>query len=1079
MRPLRWLALAIFALSTSAFAQVPNLIGYQGRLLKADGTPEIGSKSFAFSLFSADSGGTAIWSETQTLALSDGYYATMLGSTQPLDSTVLDGRLLYLELSIDGTALSPRQQVASVPYAVMAGSVKGGVVDAAELRVGGTTVIDSTGKLTGPATASYSAGSGLSLNGTAFSLVTTCAMDQVLRWNGTDWLCADAINLIAGDGLLRSGATLAVMPCSAGQILKHNGTSWTCAADDKNPGTVTAVTAAPGSPLSVTNGSSTPEIAIAKASASSDGYLSAADYQAFAGKAAGSGGTGYIQNQSAGPQANANFVISGSGTANGGLVSSGRTSAIGAPGNSALAATGAAFGPCSGSVSIAAGTDSLVGDGAAKFASELAMGDVIVISSGGGSQYFQVQSVSGDSAAKVSPAAPVGVLMGSMRVQKPVAQLLKNGGAPAMVVSGQGFVGIGTAPEVELDVRGNVNVNGFLNYRPSGLACADQQVLKWDNAGSRWVCGTDANAGGTVTSVIAGTGLSGGTITGAGTIALANTAVAPGSYGSASQIPNFTVDSQGRLIAAGTSAISVGDASITSLSVGKIASGAGSYLGYMPNNVACADGQVLKWDTAGSRWICGTDAVNPGTVTSVTATGPLSVATGTTTPAISITQANSTTNGYLSSTDWNAFAGKLATVSATAPITGSGTATSPLAMAPASSAADGYLSSADWNAFSAKVGSVGATANGGLVSGGTATAPTLGLPACAAGQVMKFNGTAWACAADAVNPGTVTSVSAAAGTPIAVATGSSTPVLSMPPASAAADGFLAAADFAAFAAKPNITGGNLIDWKPDPARWSALGNTSAIATNADTKEGSASFEFVTTVNGGAAYTYGDLIPVDPSRRYEGRVWARLMNGAGTFYAGFASYDATKKLLPGNPGSFNYNLALGVTLPSAWTLYTASFTGEGTANANFPVGTRFIKPLVVVNFGNVGATRVSGFYMSEVGANAVEAATGLALKTCAGRTTASQWMPYGGAGSCTMYVNVDTTACGFTAGTIPYYFTSVGGDTSHFYTVGGTSVYGATATGFTVYLANTPWACASVGTPHVAYNWHINWTAMGR
>lgn len=51
---------------------------------------------------------------------------------------------------------------------------------------------------------------------------------------------------------------------------------------------------------------------------------------------------------------------------------------------------------------------------------------------------------------------------------------------------------------------------------------------------------------------------------------------------------------------------------------------------------------------------------NTGTVTSVSGTAPISVATGTTTPAITIAQATTSVSGYLSSTDWNTFNGKQA-----------------------------------------------------------------------------------------------------------------------------------------------------------------------------------------------------------------------------------------------------------------------------------------------------------------------------------------------------------------------------------------------------------------------------------
>ncbi len=67
------------------------------------------------------------------------------------------------------------------------------------------------------------------------------------------------------------------------------------------------------------------------------------------------------------------------------------------------------------------------------------------------------------------------------------------------------------------------------------------------SAGLTWIpAGGGGGGTGTVTSITAGTGLNGGTITTAGTIDLADTTVSPGSY----TYGSFTVDQQGRLTAA-------------------------------------------------------------------------------------------------------------------------------------------------------------------------------------------------------------------------------------------------------------------------------------------------------------------------------------------------------------------------------------------------------------------------------------------------------------------------------------------------------------------------------------------------
>lgn len=114
---------AVLLLRTLTYAQVPLVLGYQGRLLGADGLPVSGPVGMEFGLY--DAAGSKIWSESQTVGLTDGFYATYLGSVTPLGG-VVDGRDLFLELSVNGTTLAPRQRIASVPYALACKSIVGG-----------------------------------------------------------------------------------------------------------------------------------------------------------------------------------------------------------------------------------------------------------------------------------------------------------------------------------------------------------------------------------------------------------------------------------------------------------------------------------------------------------------------------------------------------------------------------------------------------------------------------------------------------------------------------------------------------------------------------------------------------------------------------------------------------------------------------------------------------------------------------------------------------------------------------------------------------------------------------------------
>lgn len=128
-----------------------------------------------------------------------------------------------------------------------------------------------------------------------------------------------------------------------------------------------------------------------------------------------------------------------------------------------------------------------------------------------------------------------------------------------------------------VSVAGSTNLNGITDWQVNDIAVFNGAVWqKIDNTdavlsvngqtGAVVLTAPDVGATPNTAFVIAGTGLSGGgRLTGNVTLNLANTAVAAGSYGSATQVSQVTIDAQGRITSAANVTIAISTANVSGL----------------------------------------------------------------------------------------------------------------------------------------------------------------------------------------------------------------------------------------------------------------------------------------------------------------------------------------------------------------------------------------------------------------------------------------------------------------------------------------------------------------------------------
>jgi hypothetical protein len=106
-------------LASLCLAGIPKMINYQGMLTQSDGKTPVtnGNYSILFSIYNTSSGGSALWSHTYNLSVTNGLFNVILGdSSAPINLAFDTTYWLGIKVGAD-LELSPRIRLTSVGYA--------------------------------------------------------------------------------------------------------------------------------------------------------------------------------------------------------------------------------------------------------------------------------------------------------------------------------------------------------------------------------------------------------------------------------------------------------------------------------------------------------------------------------------------------------------------------------------------------------------------------------------------------------------------------------------------------------------------------------------------------------------------------------------------------------------------------------------------------------------------------------------------------------------------------------------------------------------------------------------------------